>query len=57
MTEQVQVTLEELIEARKKKGLDFVLDDIEVQGIATIKDKDGNIKGEFELTNIDKEDQ
>lgn len=48
---RVQITLEEAIEA-KKKGLNFVLDNIQVQGVAVIKDKDGNVKGEMELTSI-----
>jgi CheY-specific phosphatase CheX len=55
MTEdRKEITLEQVAEA-KRKGLDFILDNLEVKGVAVIKGKDGKIKGQMELTSI-KED-
>ena len=49
-----ELTLDEVAEA-KRKGLDYIIDNIQVKGVAVIRGKDGEIKGEIELTRITEE--
>ena len=47
-----EISLEQVAEA-KKKGFDFILEDLEVVAKVTVKDKDGNVKGTFNMRNND----
>lgn len=46
-----EISLDDLADA-KKRGLDHILDNMEVKGVAVIKDKHGNVKGKLNLTRI-----
>ncbi len=50
MTTRKEITMAEVAEAQRK-GLDYILDNLEVTAIATVKDKDGNVKGTFKMSN------
>lgn len=54
MTEQKQreVTLEELQAAKQRGDVQF-LKKVKAQGTITVRDKDGNVKSELEITSID----
>ena len=45
-----EVTLAQVAKA-KRKGLNFILDNLEVHAEVTVRDKDGNIKGKFNMRN------
>jgi predicted RNase H-like nuclease len=47
------ITIEELRDRVKKQGPKVGLRDIQVTGVVTIKDKDGNVKSQMEVTDID----
>jgi hypothetical protein len=50
-----EITKAELNQATRK-GLDYILDNIEVKAVVTVKDKHGNVKGTFNMDNArDKE--
>jgi hypothetical protein len=53
MTEEVreEITPEQLVELQKRKPNGVC--DVQVSGIAVIRDKDGNIKGKMEIVSLD----
>ena len=51
-----EVTPAELIELAKRKGPVIGTPLVKIEGIAVIRDKDGNIKGKMKLTNEVKPD-
>jgi len=48
--ERKEITIAQLSEARQK-GLDYILDNIEVKAVVTVKDKNGKVKGTFNMDN------
>ena len=53
--ERREISVTELAKA-KEQGLNYILDNVEVEGVAVIKDKHGNVKGELKITRIDEDD-
>ncbi len=51
MDDRKEITVAQLADAHRK-GLDFILDNIEVTAKVTVKDKDGNVKGKFNMRNV-----
>jgi len=49
-----EISLADVADAQRK-GLNHVLDNLEVSGTVVVRDSDGNIKGEFELTKIEED--
>ena len=49
------VTPEELVEIIKKRGVQTPM--VKIEGIAVIRDKDGNIKGTMKFTNEETKDE
>lgn len=45
-----EITMAQFNEARSK-GLDYILDNIEVKAVVTVKDKNGKVKGTFNMDN------
>lgn len=45
------ITVQE-VAAAKRKGLNFILENIEAKGSALIRDKHGKVKGKLRLENI-----
>ena len=45
-----EITLAEMNEA-VSNGLDYILDNIEVKAVVTVKDKNGEVKGTFNMDN------
>ena len=50
--ERKTITVQEVAEA-KRRGLNFILDNLEAKGSAVIRGKDGKMKGKIELGDID----
>jgi len=48
--ERKDITLAEVADAQRK-GLDFILDNLEVTAVVTIKDKHGNVKSKVKVRN------
>lgn len=53
----MRITLEELEQRIKKHGPKMALENVQVEGVAVIKDKDGNVKRTLKITNIELEDE
>ena len=47
-----EITLDQLSEA-VRKGLDHILDNVEVKAVITVKDKDGNVKRKMTTQEVD----
>lgn len=53
-----EISLGELQSRARKQGANVALADVQVEGVAVIRDKDGNIKGKMKITSIEvQEDQ
>ena len=53
----MRITLEELEQRIKKHGPKMAIENVQVEGVAVIKDKDGNVKRTLKITNIELEDE
>ena len=47
------ISIDELGERIKRKGSNVAMSNVQVSGIVVIKDKDGNIKSELEITSLE----
>ncbi len=52
MEDRKEITVAQLADARRK-GLNFILDNLEITAVATVRDKDGNVKGKFDMRNVE----
>ena len=53
MTDMIEISLDELDRRIQKHGPRVALSNVHVSGIAVIKDKDGNIKSEMQITSLE----
>jgi len=53
MTDRKTITLEELDKKIQKQGPNVALQNVQITGVAVIKDKDGNIKSEMKITSLE----
>ena len=53
MDDRKEITLDELKARKKKQGSTGVMADLQVEGIATIIDKDGNVKSRMKITSLE----
>ena len=53
MTERKVISIEELGERIKRQGSNVAMSNVEVSGIVVIKDKDGNVKSELDITSLE----
>ena len=57
MSERKEISLQELDDiAHGKSKTNITMDMIQVEGIAVIKDKDGNIKGRMNIVSLDSQE-
>ena len=47
------ISIDELGERIKRKGSNVAMSNVQVSGIVVIKDKDGNVKSELEITSLE----
>lgn len=47
------ISIDELGERIKRKGSNVAMSNVQVSGMVVIKDKDGNIKSELEITSLE----
>jgi hypothetical protein len=57
MTEEgrKEISLNELAKHVQQKGPNVNLNDIQVKGVITIKDKDGNVKNTMDIVSLEEE--
>ena len=53
MADRKEITIEELKARNREKGTMASMADVEVEGIATIFDKDGNVKSRMRITSLE----
>lgn len=53
MSERENITFDELSERIKRRGPEVGMINVEVDGIVTIIDKDGNVKGNLEIVSLE----
>ena len=57
MSERKEISLQELDDIQHGKGkTNITMDMIQVEGIAVIKDKDGNIKSTMKIVSLDSQE-
>ncbi len=55
--ERREINLNELEEIIERDGPEVAMSKVQVRGIAVIKDKDGNVKSEMEITSLELQDE
>jgi hypothetical protein len=53
MADRKEISIAELQALKKKQGPTGIMADIEVEGIVTIFDKDGNVKSKMKITSLE----
>lgn len=53
MTDRKEISLGELNQRIEKQGVNVAMANVQVSGVAVIKDKDGNIKSEMKIISLE----
>ena len=45
--------MEKQLKSHIRRGINSIIDNMQVSGVVTVRDKDGNIKSEMQITNFE----